>query len=271
MENIRLNNGVEIPIVGLGTFKTKDEEVYNAVLVALREGYRHIDTATIYGNEASVGRAIRDSGVKREDIFLTAKLWNSDQGYDEAKRAFDTSLKKLGVDYIDLYLIQWYKGIDKARDSWEAMEELYKEGKIRAIGVSNFTMYHIEKLLETAEVAPVINQVEIHVGLPQYDLQEYCEGKGIKLTAYAPMQAGKIFANEDMKVIADKHNKSIANIALRFLVERGIIVIPKSVKEQRIIDNKKIFDFTLDSEDKEAIKKLWDGMRLFPDPDNCYF
>lgn len=271
MENIRLNNGVEIPLVGLGTFKAKDEEVYSAVLAALKDGYRHIDTAAIYGNEEEVGRAIKDSGIPREEIFLTTKLWNSEQGYESAKKAFQDSLTKLGVDYIDLYLIHWHKGMDKARDSWKAMEELYTEGKIRAIGVSNFTMYHIEKLLETATVIPVINQVETHVGLPQYDLQRYCEEKGILITAYAPMQAGKIFESKEMKRIAEKHGKSVANIALRFLVERGIIVIPKSVKENRIIDNRKIFDFSLDTEDKEAIKKLWDGKRIFPDPDNCYF
>lgn len=271
MEKIKLNNGLEIPIIGLGTFKAKDKEVYNSVLIALREGYRHIDTAAIYGNEVEVGKAIKDSGIPREEIFLTSKLWNSEQGYEEAKKAFESSLEKLGVEYLDLYLIHWHKGVDKARDSWRALEELYTAGKIKAIGVSNFTMYHIEKLLETATVIPVVNQVETHVGLPQYDLQNYCENKGIKLTAYAPMQAGKIFSNEDMEKIAEKHGKSIANIALKFLVDRGIIVIPKSIKEQRIIDNKNIFDFTLDSEDKELIKKLWNGMRLFPDPDNCYF
>jgi len=271
MVKIKLNNGVEIPVVGLGTFKAKGEEVYNSVLVALREGYRHIDTAAIYGNEAEVGKAIKDSGVPRKDIFLTTKLWNSDQGYEETKKAFANSLEKLGIDYLDLYLIHWHKGIDKTRDSWRAMEELYKEGKIRAIGVSNFTMYHIEKLLEAAEVTPVINQVETHVGLPQYDLQDYCESKGIKLTAYAPMQAGKIFQNIDMNKLAEKHGKSIANIALKFLIDRGIIVIPKSVKEQRIIDNKNIFDFTLDAEDNEVLKNLCDGKRIFPDPDNCYF
>lgn len=271
MNKIKLNNGLEIPVVGLGTFKAKNDEVYNSVLIALREGYRHIDTAAIYGNEVEVGKAIKDSGIPREDIFLTSKLWNSEQGYESTKKAFENSLEKLGVDYLDLYLIHWHKGIEKARESWKAMEELYTEGEIKAIGVSNFTMYHIEKLLETATVTPVINQVETHVGLPQYDLQDYCENNGIKLTAYAPMQAGKIFGNEELKKIAEKHEKSIANIALKFLVDRGIIVIPKSIKEQRIIDNKNIFDFTLDESDKEVINKLWDGKRIFPDPDNCSF
>ncbi|GLI55296.1 glyoxal reductase [Propionigenium maris DSM 9537] len=271
MEKVKLNNGVEIPIVGLGTFKAKGEEVYNSVRVALREGYRHIDTAAAYKNEEEVGRAIRDSGIPREEIFITTKLWNSDQGYESTKKALEVSLKNLGISYVDLYLIHWHKGVERARESWRAMEEAYHEGKIRAIGVSNFTMYHIEKLLETAEVVPVINQVETHVGLPQYDMQNYCESKGIKLTAYAPMQAGKIFDNEEMARIAQKHKKTVANIALRFLVERGIIVIPKSVHEERIIANKEIFDFTLDDEDREAMRGLWDGRRLFPDPDNCYF
>lgn len=271
MKKVLLNNGVEVPIIGLGTFRAKGEEVYMAVKTAIDNGYTHIDTAMIYGNEKEINRAIKDSGVKRENLFITTKLWNSDQGYESTKKAFQKSLDDLGLDYIDLYLIHWNKGVEKAAESWKAMEELYKDGKIKAIGVSNFTMYHIEKLLETALVKPAVNQVECHIGLPQYDLQKYCESKGIKLTAYAPMQAGKIFQSDELKAIADKHGKSVAHVALKFLVDRGIIVIPKSVKTERIINNKDIFDLELDSEDLKVIKSLWNGKRLYTDPDNCYF
>ncbi len=271
MQKVTLNNGIQIPIIGLGTFRAKEDDVYNSVRIALESGYRHIDTAMIYGNELEVGKAIKDSDIPREELFITTKLWNSDQGYETTKKAFDDSLKKLGLKYVDLYLIHWYKGEQKAADSWKAMEELCEAGKIRSIGVSNFNVNHIENLLKTAKIKPVINQVEIHLGLPQYNLQEYCESNGIKLEAYAPMQSGGIFTNEDIKKVALKHNKSIANIALKFLVDRGIIVLPKSIKEERILNNKNIFDFSLDEEDLTILKKQWNGMRLFPDPDNCSF
>lgn len=271
MEKVTLNNGVQIPIIGLGTYRAKDKDVYNAVKIALRSGYRHIDTAMIYENELEIGRAIKDSGIPRETLFITSKLWNSDQGYESTKKAFEESLKKLGTDYLDMYLIHWFKGEKKAADSWRAMEELYEAGKIKAIGVSNFTETHIKTLLKTARINPVVNQVEIHVGLPQYNLQKYCDSKNIKLEAYAPMQSGGIFSNEDMKKIAIKHNKTVANIGLKFLVDRGIIVLPKSVTEERIISNKDIFDFSLDDEDLKLLKKQCNGMRLFPDPDNCSF
>jgi methylglyoxal/glyoxal reductase len=271
MEKVLLNNGLEIPILGLGTWKTESEVGYNSIIEAIKIGYRHIDTAMLYGNEIEVGKAIKDSNVPREEIFLTTKLWNTDQGYESTKSAILKSLESLDVDYIDLYLIHWYKGIEKTKGSWKAMEEFYKTGKIKAIGISNFSMYHIEKLLEIAEVKPVMNQVELHVGLPQYDLQDYCESKGIKLTAYSPLQHGKVFKSEILEKIAKKHNKSIANIALKALTERSIIVIPKSTNIERLISNKEIFDFKLDDEDRKNIKKLWDGMRISADPDNCYF
>ncbi|MGB6128937.1 MAG: aldo/keto reductase [Psychrilyobacter sp.] len=271
MKTITLNNGINIPVIGLGTFRAKEKDVYNAVKIALESGYRHIDTAMIYGNEVEVGKAIKDSKIPREELFITTKLWNSDQGYESTKKAFDDSLKKLDLKYIDLYLIHWYKGEEKAADSWKAMEELYEIGKIKSIGVSNFNANHIENLLKTARIKPVINQVEIHLGLPQYNLQKYCESKEIKLEAYAPMQSGGIFSNEEIKKIAKKHNKTIANIALKFLVDRGIIVLPKSIKEERILNNKNIFDFSLDEDDQIILEKQCNGMRLFPDPDNCSF
>lgn len=271
MQTITLNNGINIPVIGLGTFRAKEKDVYNAVKIALKSGYRHIDTAMIYGNEVEVGKAIKDSKIPREELFITTKLWNSDQGYESTKKAFDDSLKKLDLKYIDLYLIHWYKGEEKAADSWKAMEELYEIGKIKSIGVSNFNANHIENLLKTARIKPVINQVEIHLGLPQYNLQKYCESKEIKLEAYAPMQSGGIFSNEEVKKIAEKHNKTIANIALKFLVDRGIIVLPKSIKEERILNNKNIFDFSLDKDDQIILEKQCNGMRLFPDPDNCSF
>ena len=232
MKNITLNNGVQIPIIGLGTFRGQGNDIYNAVLTALRNGYRHIDTAQAYGNEIEVGKAIKDSGVPREEIFITTKLWNDFQGKKTTVEAIERSLRNLGVDYIDLFLIHWHKGFEIAAESWEIMENYYKSGKIRALGVSNFTMFHIDKLLETCEIKPVINQVETHIGLPQHCLQRYCASKGIYLTAYAPMQVGQIFNNKTLDYIAKKHKKTIANVALKYLVDRNIIVIPKSVKEE---------------------------------------
>lgn len=271
MERVRLNNGVEMPIVGLGTFKATGSQVYSAVSAALKKGYRLIDTAEVYRTEGEVGRAIRDSGIPREEIFISTKLWNPHQGYEGTKIAFSESLKKLGVDYIDLYLIHWYKGPEKMRESWKAMEELYREGKIRALGVSNFSMYHIIRLLEKAEIAPAINQIEVHVGLPQYNMQEFCERRRIKVMAYAPIQKGRVFESVELKRIGEVHGKTPGQVALRFLIERGIVVIPKSVHEERIGENIDIFDFDLSPEDLEIIGDLCDGIKIYPDSDNCYF
>ena len=259
MKNYTLHNGITIPGVGLGTWQSKEDQAYHAVSHALKTGYRHIDSAMIYGNEEQVGKAIQDSGISREEIFLTTKLWNSDQGYESAKKAIDASLNKLDVDYIDLYLIHWFKGYENQKQSWRAMEEAYKAGKIRAIGVSNHNVHHLMHLLEYAEIKPMINQVETHVELQNYFLQEFCENNGILLEAYAPMMSWKVkdmIEIEELKEIANKYKKTVPQIALKWLLTRGIIVLPKSINETRIEQNIDLFDFELSQDDMDQIKKL---------------
>jgi diketogulonate reductase-like aldo/keto reductase len=274
MINVKLNNGIEMPIVGLGTFRSKEEDVYQAVLDAIEAGYRHIDTAMIYGNEEAIGKAIKDSKIPREELFITTKLWNSDQGYEKTKAAFELSLKNLDLEYIDLYLIHWFKGYELALDSYKAMEELYNEGKIKALGVSNFNVHHIMNLLENCTVKPTVNQVETHIALQNEFLQEYCESVGVKLEAYAPLMSQHIsdlLSDETMNRIAKKYNKSVPQIAIKWLVTRGIIVIPKSIRKTRIIENFNIFDFELNSEDMADIKKLNKARKIFPEFDNVPF
>lgn len=261
-----------MPQVGLGTYLAKNgDETYYAVLEALKVGYRHIDTATMYGNEASVGRAIADSGIPRKEIFITTKLNNPDQGYFQTKQAFEKSLQELGVDYIDLYLIHWPRTYQLTRESWKAMEELYFAGKVRAIGVSNFQIHHLEDLMQVAYVIPQANQVELHPGLQQVALQRYCEGMGIKLISHSPLMRGQAFQIPLLQDLAKKYNKSVANIVVRWGLQRGIFMIPKSVTKQRIHDNFQVFDFSLSYEDMELIKTLNNGKRLGSDPDNKNF
>lgn len=274
MITFKLSNNVEVPAVGLGTWRSTNKDAYNAVLHALKEGYRHIDTAAVYGNERAVGEAIKDSGLKREEIFVTTKLWNADQGYKSALEAAEESLKKLGLEYVDLYLIHWFKGYDKMKDSWKAMEELYKQGKVRAIGVSNFNVHHLMGLLEVAKVKPVVNQVETHVKLQNEFLRDYCEQNGIRLTAYAPLMSNKVnelLEDDTLNEIAKKYNKTVPQVAIRWLVERGIIVIPKSITPSRISANFDVFDFELNEEDMQKIKGLNAGMKMFPEMDNVVF
>ncbi|HEY8435615.1 MAG TPA: aldo/keto reductase [Haloplasmataceae bacterium] len=266
----KLNNGVDMPVIGLGTFLASGEEVYRAVRVALEVGYRHIDTAKIYHNEEEVGRAIKDSGIPREEIFVTSKVWTTDMGYRQTKKAFHESLERLQLDYLDLYLIHWPKTYQLNRETWKAMEELYYEGKVRAIGLSNFNIHHIEDLLKVATVIPAANQVELHPGLQQHPLQEYCMGKGIYLISHSPLARGKVFQMEKLKEIADKYNKSVVNVVVRWGIQRKIFMIPKSVTPERIRDNFQVFDFSLTEEDIEAIYELHDGKRISTDPDNMY-
>lgn len=274
MKNIKLQNGINIPVIGLGTWKSKDYEAYEAVLKALEIGYRHIDTASIYGNEHMVGQAIKDSKIPREDIFITTKLWNSDQGYEETLQAFEKSLEKLQVTYIDLYLIHWFKGHEKSLNTWRALEKLYKENKIKAIGVSNFNVHHMDYLMKYAEISPMINQVETHIELPNHYLQAYCESKGIVLEAYAPLMSSDIqtlLSKEVLKKIASKYNKSIPQIAIRWLIQRGIVVLPKSINPKRIEENFDVFDFSLSEEEIIEINTLETGRKRFPEMDNVPF
>jgi diketogulonate reductase-like aldo/keto reductase len=266
-----LHNGIEIPAVGLGTWKSKSKEAYNAVRFALDAGYRHIDTAMIYGNEVEIGKAIKDSNVAREDIFLTSKLWNTDQGYQETLDACNKSLNNLGVEYLDLYLIHWFKGYDKQLETYRAMETLYKEGKVKAIGVSNHNIHHIQHLLEHCEIPPMVNQVEMHIGLQNHFLQEYCVKNNIQMEAYAPLMSWKIqdlLSNEEMIKIAKKHDRTVPQIAIRWLMQRGIVVLPKSINKDRIESNFNVFDFSLDELDMASIRKQNNGTKLFPEFDN---
>lgn len=274
MKNMKLNNGHMIPILGLGTFRSKPEDAYKAVLSALESGYTHIDTAAVYQNEEAVGRAIKDSGKNRKDLFITTKVWNADQGYEQTINAFNLSMKKLGLEYLDLYLIHWFKGYDLALDTYKALEFLYKQGKIKAIGVSNFNTHHLQYLLDNAEVKPTVNQVETHIFLQNHFLHDYCKDNGIQLEAYAPFMSAHIkhlLENEVMDKIAKKHNKTITQVNLRWFIQRGIVVIPKSVTPSRIKANIDVFDFELDATDMQEIRALNQGKKYFPEFDNVDF
>lgn len=264
-----LHNGVKMPWLGFGTFKiTEEGQVEKAVLEALKVGYRHIDTAAIYGNEEGVGKAIKESGVKREEIFLTSKVWNGDQGYDSTLKAFEASLKRLGTDYLDLYLIHWPKPLNK--ETWRALEKLYKEKRVRAIGVSNFKVHHLEELLESCEIVPMVNQVEYHPQFPQTEVFEFCKKYNIQLEAWGPLMQGKIFGIPLMKELSEKYNKTISQIALRWDIQTGVVTIPKSVTPERIKENADIFDFEISQEDMERIAELNTGERIGRDPDDVY-
>ncbi len=267
---VELSNGVKMPYLGLGVWQSKNgEEVINAVKAALNHGYRHIDTAAIYQNEVGVGQAIKESEVDREEVFVTSKVWNSDQGYDQTLKAFDITMKKLDMDYLDLYLIHWPK--PHSSETWRALEKLYAEGRIKAIGVSNFLQHHLEDLLKTVNVKPMVNQLEFHPRLVQQSLLNYCEKEGIQYEAWSPLMQGKIFEMPEMKSLADKYNKTIAQVVLRWDLQKGVVTIPKSVKESRIIENADIFDFELSDEDIATIDQLDRHERVGPDPDNFDF
>ena len=266
METVKLNNGVEMPILGFGVYQINDQQVCEeSVVEAIKAGYRLIDTAAIYGNEEGVGRAIKRSGIKREELFITTKLWISDAGYEKAKKAFETSLKKLGLDFLDLYLIHQPYG--DVYGSWRAMEELYKEGKIRAIGVSNFEPDRLIDLILNNKIVPAVNQIETHPFCQQIKTGEYLKEKQVQLESWGPFAEGKnnLFSNETMKTIAVKYNKSIAQVILRWLIQRGIVCIPKSTHKERIIENFNVFDFKLSDEDMQIIKSLDQGSSCFLD------
>jgi methylglyoxal/glyoxal reductase len=266
-----LNNGVKMPWFGLGVWKAQEgEEVEQAVKSALQHGYRSIDTAAIYKNEAGVGKAIRESGVPREEIFVTTKVWNSEQGYDSTLRAFEESLRLLGLEYVDLYLIHWpVKG--KYKETWKALETLYKENRVRAIGVSNFQIHHLQDLMADAEVKPAVNQVEFHPLLTQKELLSFCKENDIQLEAWSPLAQSRILSNETIRAIADKHGKTPAQVVLRWDLQHEVVTIPKSVKKERIRANADVFDFQLTPEEMEQIDALNQDKRIGPDPDNFDF
>ena len=266
MKSYTLNNGVSIPVLGFGTWKAENGEVaYQAVLEALKAGYRHIDTAAIYKNEESVGRAIRDSGISRQEIFVTTKLWNTNHSYDEARQAFEESMEKLGLDYLDLYLIHWPNPKPlrennewKTRNAevWRAMEDLYKEGKICAIGVSNFLPHHLDALLETARIIPAVNQVRLAPGVYQEEVVAYCKEKGILLEAWGPFGQGELFDKKEVQEIAAKHGKSVAQIALAWSLAEEFLPLPKSVTASRIQSNLDCFGIELSKEEREILKTI---------------
>lgn len=270
-----LHNGVEMPWFGLGVFKVEDgPELVEAVKSAIKAGYRSIDTAAIYGNEKAVGEGIRagikEAGITREDLFITSKVWNSDQGYETTLAAYEESLKKLELDYLDLYLVHWpVEG--KYKDTWRALETLYKEDRVRAIGVSNFQIHHLKDVLAGAEMKPMINQVEYHPRLTQKELQAFCKEQGIQMEAWSPLMQGQLLDNETLQGIADKYDKTTAQIILRWDLQNEVVTIPKSTKEHRIIANAHIFNFELTKEDMEKIDALNENHRVGPDPDNFDF
>lgn len=270
-----LHNGVKMPWFGLGVFKVEEgPELINAVKFAIKHGYRSIDTAAIYENEEGVGQAIhealKETNISREDLFITSKVWNSDLGYESTLAAYETSLKKLGLDYLDLYLIHWpVEG--KYKEAWRALETLYKEGKVKAIGVSNFQVHHLEDLLKDAEIKPMINQVEYHPRLTQEKVKAFCQQHNIQMEAWSPLMQGQLLDNPVLQTIADNHGKSIAQVILRWDLQNGIVTIPKSTKEHRIVENAAIFDFELTAEEMQQINELNENHRVGPDPDNFDF
>ncbi|MEW2103147.1 aldo/keto reductase [Streptomyces cellulosae] len=265
---ITLNNGVEMPQLGFGVWQVPDAEAETAVAAALEAGYRSIDTAAIYGNEEGTGKAIARSGIPREDVFVTTKLWNSDQGYDSTLKAFDTSLAKLGLDYVDLYLIHWptpARGLYV--DTYKAFEKLLSDGRVRAIGVSNFLPEHLERLIGETSVVPAVNQIELHPHLQQTAAREYHAKQGIATEAWSPLGSGKgILEIPAIVAIAQKHGRTPAQVVLRWHLQLGNIVIPKSVTPSRIQENIDVFGFALDDEDLAAISALNEDRRTGPHP-----
>lgn len=275
-QKIKLNTGTDMPSIGLGVYKSQEgEEVENAVAWALEAGYRLIDTASTYGNEAGVGRAIKNSGIPREEIFVTTKLWNTDQGYDNTLRAIDASLTQLDFSYIDLYLIHWpsadedrFKTVNKRAETWKAMEEIFHAGKARAIGVSNYTIKHLEEMQEYAKILPAVDQIEFHPFLYQKELLEYCNKNRIVIEAYSPLVKAREMDNEVVTKIARKHSKTNAQVLIRWSVQHGCIPIPKSVRKERIRENVEVFDFELSPEDMGAIDDLDERVHQSWNPEN---
>ncbi|MFB9275365.1 aldo/keto reductase [Cohnella cellulosilytica] len=274
-DSVTLNNGVRMPWFGLGVFKVQEgNEVIDSVKTAIKLGYRSIDTAAVYRNEEGVGQAIaeaaREYSVPREELFVTSKVWNSDQGYQSTLDAFDLSLKKLGLDYLDLYLIHWpVKG--KYKETWKALEHIYKSGKVRAIGVSNFLAHHLEDLLTEAEVVPAVDQIELHPYLTRVETREFARSQGIQIEAWSPLAQGLVLKDPVVEGLAAKYGKTAAQVVLRWNLQSGIVTIPKSIQPARIAANAELFDFELSREDVAAIDALNRNQRVGSDPDNFNF
>ena len=277
-DTFTLSNGVQIPCVGFGTYLTPDgETAVSSVIEAVHAGYRHIDTAAVYGNEKSVGKAICKCGTDRKELFITSKVWNSAQGYETTLHAFDKTLSDLELDYLDLYLIHWpipRKHDDDwqqlNRETWRAMEKLYREGRVRAIGVSNFKPRHLDALLEKADIAPMVDQIELHPGMPQDETVEYCRARDILVEAWGPLAQGRLFESVELDVLAAKHRKSVSQIVLRWHLQRGILPLPKSITPSRIVENAQLFDFELSSQEMNFITHIkCESSGLDPDTFGC--
>jgi methylglyoxal/glyoxal reductase len=270
-----LHNGVKMPWLGLGVFQVEEgQELVNAVKSAITHGYRSIDTAAIYGNESGVGQGIREglqqAGIPREALFVTSKVWNADLGYEETLAAYETSLNKLGLDYLDLYLIHWPVA-GKYKEAWRALETLYRAGKVKAIGVSNFQVHHLQNLMADAEIVPMVNQVEYHPRLTQQEVQAFCREHGIQMEAWSPLMQGHLLNHPLLQELAGRYGKSVAQIILRWDLQNGVVTIPKSTKPHRIAENANVFDFALTAEDMAQISTLNENLRIGPDPDNFDF
>ncbi|WP_138420627.1 aldo/keto reductase [Aquibacillus sediminis] len=263
----KLHNGVEIPVIGLGVYKVEaGTDVYQAVSSALEQGYRHIDTASFYQNEEGVGKAIADSGIPREEIFVTTKVWNDEQGYDNTLAAFDRSLNRLNMDYVDLYLVHWPVP-GKYKETWKALETIYEQGKAKAIGVSNFLPHHLDDLIQAATIKPMVNQIELHPQLAQVETRQYCKNNNIIVEAWAPLGKASYFDDPVLQELATKYNKTPAQIIVRWDYQNGIVTIPKSVKATRQQENAAIFDFELTDEDMEKIDSINQDKRIGFHPD----
>lgn len=263
MNQLTLNNGYTIPEIGFGTWKITDKEAaVQSVKEALAAGYRHIDTAAAYENETEVGQAIMESGIKREDLFITSKLWNSERGYESTLEAFEKTLERLGLDYLDLYLIHWPASVHQFEnwetinvETWRAMIKLYREGRIRAIGVSNFLPHHLSALMEM-EVTPMVNQIEFHPGMTQPETVKYCRENRILVEAWSPLGNGQLLQSEQIKSMAEKYKKSPAQICLRFVLQQGVLPLAKSVQASRIRENLNLYDFRIDEEDMKTLTDM---------------
>lgn len=260
-ESILLNNGEYIPSIGFGTSMIEGYECVETIKKAIKAGYRHIDTASAYKNEKDIGRAIKESDIPREELFITSKVWKDSMGYENTMKSFKSSLKNLQLDYIDLFLIHWPKNKDKKLniETWKALEELYKEKKVKAIGVSNFLKHHLAVILEHCEIAPMVNQLEFHPGLTRPETMEFCKEKNIVIEAWSPLGKGKMLQNEDLVKMSKKYNKSVAQICIKWCLQNGVVPLPKTTNWNRMIENKDVFDFAILKEDMEFIN----GMEFF--------
>ncbi|WP_145415568.1 aldo/keto reductase [Paenibacillus xylanexedens] len=270
-QKVALNNDVLMPLLGIGVYQiNEDEDLENTIHKALEEGYRNIDTAMIYENEVGVGKAIKSSGVPREEIFITTKVWNADHGFDSTLKAFELSRRKINVDVIDLYLIHW-PGKDKFIETWRALEKLYREGFVRAIGVCNFQIHHLQTLISASEIVPAVNQVECHPLLSQQELRQWCIEQGIQMMAYSPMMRGRLRNWPLFEELSKTYGKTMAQIVLRWHIQNGVAVIPKSVTPSRIRENAQIFNFELSTKDMDRISQLNLDLRIGLDPDQFLF